>query len=154
MTIVWFVVGCFAGGVVVWMIANSRAHGRRAVVEIQLAERDRELERLRAVVASQEQTLKLKEQEIVAERAAHTAVREDVARLNAQILAEQRSTEEKIKALVDMETSLKTSFQALAGRLWMQTAGGWWRWRRVSWISSRWNRPKNWRRRSRRSRCC
>ncbi len=115
MTIVWFVVGCFAGGVVVWMIANSRAHGRRAVVEIQLAERDRELERLRAVVASQEQTLKLKEQEIVAERAAHTAVREDVARLNAQILAEQRSTEEKIKALVDMETSLKTSFQALAG---------------------------------------
>jgi DNA recombination protein RmuC len=116
MTIIWFVVGCVAGGAVGWMIASSRAQGRRAVVEMQLAERDREIDRLRAVIASYEQTLKSKEQEIATERAAHATAREEIARLNAQMLAEQKSTEEKIKALVDMETSLKTSFQALAGQ--------------------------------------
>jgi DNA recombination protein RmuC len=114
LTIVWFVVGCLAGAVVGWLIANSRAHGARAVLQTQLAARDTEQARLHAAIEAEQQTVALKEQELAAERRASAAAREDVARLTAQMHAEQKSAGEKIQALVEVENSLKQSFQALA----------------------------------------
>jgi DNA recombination protein RmuC len=114
LTIVWFVVGGIAGAVVGWLIANSRAHGAYAVLQAQLAARDTEQARLSAAIKAAEETVALKDQELAAERRVSASAREDVARLSAQMQAEQRSAAEKIQALREVEISLKQSFHSLA----------------------------------------
>jgi DNA recombination protein RmuC len=112
--IVWLVVGGIAGLAVGWLIANAREQGARAVAATQLATRDAETVRLREELAAKDRAMEERSRELEALRASGEAARVEAAGLRSQILAEQRATDEKIKALVDVETSLKTSFQALA----------------------------------------
>ncbi len=112
--IVWFVVGCAVGAVVEWVLINGRVQGARAVAEAQLTARDAETARLRELIAGNERALAAKDQELTAAREASGTAREEVARLSAKMLAEETATSDKIKALTAVETSLKTSFEALA----------------------------------------
>ena len=47
MTIAWFVVGCFVGGVVGWLLMNSRMQSVQAFAATQQATREAEAARLR-----------------------------------------------------------------------------------------------------------
>ncbi len=114
MTIVWFFVGCVVGGVVGWLLVNGRAQGSRGMVAAQMAAKEAEAAGLRSTLQGREQALIAKEQELAAERGLAATAREENAGLRARLETEQRATEEKIQALVNVETSLKTSFEALA----------------------------------------
>jgi DNA recombination protein RmuC len=114
MTIVWFVVGCVAGGVVAWLIGSSRVQGARAASEATLAARDAEVAGLRDGLVGKDRAIEEKAREIETLRMAGEAARLDAGRLLERLEAEQKAADEKIRALVDMETSLKASFQALA----------------------------------------
>jgi DNA recombination protein RmuC len=106
MLAVWFAVGCAAGAVVAWLIANGRAQGTNA----ELAVRESELAGLRTLIEEKERSLTAKEDELRAEREAGRAAGEELAGVRAKLEA----TGEKIQALMDVETSLKDSFKALA----------------------------------------
>jgi DNA recombination protein RmuC len=115
MTVVWFLVGCVAGGAIAWLMANSRAHGMRAAAEARVMARETEIAGLREGAAAKERVIAEKTQEGETLRASAEAARLEAGRLLERLDAEQRAAEEKIKALLDVEKSLKTSFQALAG---------------------------------------
>jgi DNA recombination protein RmuC len=112
--IVWLVVGGVAGLAVGWLIANARAQVGRGAAAAQMAAKEAEIAGLREGLATRDRVVGERVQELEAMRAAGEAARVEAAGLRAQMLAEQKATDEKIKALVDVETSLKTSFQALA----------------------------------------
>jgi DNA recombination protein RmuC len=114
MTIVWFVVGCVVGGVVAWLIGSSRVQGARAGAVATLAARDAEVAGLRDGLVGKDRAIEEKVREVEALRAGGEAARLEAGRLLERLEAEQKAAEEKIRALVDVETSLKTSFQALA----------------------------------------
>jgi len=114
MTIVWFVVGCVVGGVVAWLIGSSRVQGARAGAVATLAARDAEVAGLRDGLVGKDRAIEEKVREVEALRAAGEAARLEAGKLLERLEAEQKAAEEKIRALVDVETSLKTSFQALA----------------------------------------
>src|SRR5258707_6441917 len=114
MTIVWFVVGCAVGGVIAWLIASSRFQGARAAAEARVMAREAEVAGLRDGIVVKDRVIEEKVREVEAQRVAAEAARLEAAGLRSQLLAEQMAAAEKIKALVDVETSLKTSFQALA----------------------------------------
>ncbi len=99
MIAVWFAVGCVAGAVLAWLIANGRAQ----VVHAELAG-------LHKVIEEKEQALSAKEEELKVEREASKAAGEKLAAASAKLEA----TGEKIQALMDVEQSLKDSFKALA----------------------------------------
>jgi DNA recombination protein RmuC len=113
-TVVWFVVGSVVGAVIAWLVAGSRMQGARVAVEARMAAREAEAAGLRDGLAARDRVIEEKVRELEALRAAGETARLEAAGLRSQILAEQKAAEEKIKALVDVETSLKTSFQALA----------------------------------------
>ena len=106
-TVVLLLAGCMGGAGVGWWLAKNGAAGERAVVAERLAARDGEIARLTGV-------LSVREGELVQERGASSTARQDVARLEAQLKAEQKATADRVAALVDVEKSLKTSFEALA----------------------------------------
>src|ERR1700685_4311513 len=114
MTILWFVVGCVAGGVVAWLMGSTRVHRARASSEAQLAARDAEVAGLREGLGVRDRAIEEKVRELDAARTAGEAARLEAGRLMERLEAEQKAGEEKIRALVDVEKSLKTSFQALA----------------------------------------
>src|ERR1700722_12838340 len=114
MTIVWFVVGCVVGGVVAWLIGSSRVQGARAGAVATLAARDAEVAGLRDGLVGKDRAIEEKGRGGGGLRAGGEAARLEAGRLLERLEAEQKAAEEKIRALVDVETSLKTSFQALA----------------------------------------
>jgi DNA recombination protein RmuC len=114
MMVVWFVVGCLVGGVVAWLIGSSRVQGARAASEATLAARDAEVAGLRDGLLAKDRAMEEKVREVETLRTAGEAARLEAGRLLERLEAEQKAAEEKIRALVDVETSLKTSFQALA----------------------------------------
>ncbi|HWW24189.1 MAG TPA: DNA recombination protein RmuC [Edaphobacter sp.] len=111
---VWFLVGCVVGGVVAWLIGNSRVQGARAASEARLAARDAEVAGLRDGLLAKERVIEEKVRELEAVREAGEKARLEAAKLAAQLDAEQKAAEEKIQALVAVEKSLKDSFEALA----------------------------------------
>ncbi len=114
MTMVWFLVGCVVGGVVAWLIGNSRVQGARAASEARLAARDAEVAGLRDGLLGKERAIEEKVRELAALREAGEKARLEAGKLAAQLDAEQKAAEEKIQALVAVEKSLKDSFEALA----------------------------------------
>ncbi|HTC74195.1 MAG TPA: DNA recombination protein RmuC [Edaphobacter sp.] len=114
MMIVWFVVGCAVGGVIAWLIGSSRFQGARAAAEARVLAREAEVAGLRDGIVAKDRLIEEKVQEVEAQRVAAEAARLEAGKLLERLGAEQRAAEEKIRALVDVETSLKTSFQALA----------------------------------------
>jgi DNA recombination protein RmuC len=114
MTIVWFVVGCAVGGVIAWLIGSSRFQGARAAAEALVMAREAEVAGLREGVAAKDRVIEEKVREVEAQRVAAEAARLEAGKLLERLGAEQKAAEEKIRALMDVETSLKTSFQALA----------------------------------------
>ena len=114
MTMVWFLVGCVVGGVVAWLIGNSRVHGARAASEARLAAREAEVAGLREGLMGKERTIEEKVRELAVLREAGEKARLEAGKLAAQLDAEQKAAEEKIQALVAVEKSLKDSFEALA----------------------------------------
>jgi DNA recombination protein RmuC len=114
MTILWFVVGCVAGGVVGWLVVNSRAQTARVVAASQLAMRDAELVRLREDLAASGREIEIQKMELVDSGTAGEAARLEAGRLKERLDAEEKATAEKIQALMGVEKSLKESFQALA----------------------------------------
>jgi DNA recombination protein RmuC len=115
LTMVWFAVGCAMGGVAVWLLGSSRIRAASAAAEARLSGREAEATALRAVLEAKERSLAEQGRELDAARTAGEAARLDAGRLRERLDAEQKAAEEKIRALTDMEKSLKTSFQALAG---------------------------------------
>lgn len=99
MLVVWFAVGCVAGAVVVWLIANGRAQGTRA-----------EMSALRRLSEEKEESLANKEAELKTEREASKSAGKELASVRAKLEA----TGEKIQALMDVEQRLKESFPTLA----------------------------------------
>jgi DNA recombination protein RmuC len=114
MTIVWFLVGCVVGGVIAWLIGGSQFQAARAAAEARAMAREAEVAGLREGIGAKDRVIEEKAREAETLRAGAEAARVEAAGLRSQIVAEHKATEEKIKALVDVETSLKTSFQALA----------------------------------------
>lgn len=114
MTIVWFLVGCAVGGVIAWLIGGSRFQAARAAAEARAMAREAEVAGLREGIVAKDRVIEEKAREVEVLRAGAEAARVEAAGLRSQLLAEQTAAAEKIKALVDVETSLKTSFQALA----------------------------------------
>jgi DNA recombination protein RmuC len=114
MTILWFLVGCAVGGTIAWLIASSRSQGARGAIEARLMARDAEVAGLREGMAAKDRAIEEKAQEAEMLRTGAEAARLEAGRLLERLEAEQKAAAEKIKALVDVETSLKTSFQALA----------------------------------------
>ena len=114
MTMVWFLVGCVVGGVVVWLIGNSRVQGARAASEARLAARDAEVAGLRDGLLAKERVIEEKVRELEVLREAGERARLEAGKLATQLDAEQKAAEEKIQALVAVEKSLKDSFEALA----------------------------------------
>src|SRR5260370_28750599 len=114
MTIVWFVVGCAVGGVIAWLIGSSRFQGARAAAEARVMAREAEVSGLREGIAAKDGVIEEKAREVEALRTSAEAARLEAGRLLERLEAEQKAAEEKIRALMDVETSLKTSFQALA----------------------------------------
>ena len=108
--IVWFLVGCAAGALVGFLIANSRAQSARAVASAQLAAQNAEAAGLREGLAAKDRAIAAKGQELDQVRDAGEAARVEAAGLRARLLA----VDDKVQALKDVEESLKTSFQALA----------------------------------------
>src|SRR5437868_6326571 len=114
MTIVWFLVGCAVGAVIAWLIGGSRFHAARSAAEARAMAREVEIAGLRDGMAAKDRVMEEKAREVEALRVAAEAARLEAGRLLERLGAEQRAAEEKIRALTDVETSLKTSFQALA----------------------------------------
>ena len=114
MTMVWFLVGCVVGGVVAWLIGNSRVQGARAASEARLAARDAEVAGLREGLLGKERVIEEKARELEVVREAGEKARLEAGKLAARLDAEQKAAEEKIQALVAVEKSLKDSFEALA----------------------------------------
>ncbi|HEY0162722.1 MAG TPA: DNA recombination protein RmuC, partial [Edaphobacter sp.] len=121
MTILWFLLGCGAGALVVWLVMKSLAAQTRAVAEARMAVREAEFAGAREGIAERDRVLEERARELEARGRELTAVREmgekarvEAASLRAQLEAEQRATEEKIQSLKDVEVSLKQSFEALA----------------------------------------
>jgi len=114
MTIVWFVVGCFAGAVVVWLLMNSRMQSVHAVAATHLETRDAEAVRLREELAAKDRVIAETAREVETLRATGEAARLEAGKLQARLDAEKVAADEKIQALIDVEKNLKTSFQALA----------------------------------------
>jgi DNA recombination protein RmuC len=114
MTIVWFLVGCAVGGVIAWLIGSSRFQGARAAAEARLTAREAEVAGLREGIVAKDRVIEERVREVEAQRVAAEAARLEAGRLLERLGAEQKAAEEKIRALMDVETSLKTSFQALA----------------------------------------
>jgi DNA recombination protein RmuC len=114
MTMVWFLVGCMVGGVVAWLIGNSRVQGARAASEARLAARDAEVAGLREGLLAKERTIEEKARELEVVREAGEKARLEAGKLAARLDAEQKAAEEKIQALVAVEKGLKDSFEALA----------------------------------------
>jgi DNA recombination protein RmuC len=114
MTIIWFVVGCAAGGAIAWLIRGSRSQAERASAEARGVAREAEVAGLREGIAGKDKVIEEKLRDVETLRAGAEAARLEAAGLRSQLQAEQTAAAEKIKALVDVETSLKTSFQALA----------------------------------------
>ena len=114
MTIVWFVVGCVVGGVIAWLIGSSRFQGARAAAEARVMAREVEVAGLREAVAAKDRVIEEGVREVETQRVAAEVARLEAGRLLERLGAEQKAAEEKIRALMDVETSLKTSFQALA----------------------------------------
>src|SRR5579871_292725 len=113
-TVVWFVVGSVVGAVIAWLIAGSKLQGSRVAVEARMAAREAEVVGLREGLGAKDRVIEEKVRELEVLRAAGEAARLEAAGLRSQMVAEQKAMDEKVKALVDVETSLKTSFQALA----------------------------------------
>jgi DNA recombination protein RmuC len=114
MTIVWFLVGCAVGGVIAWLIGSSRSQGARAAAEARVMAREAEVAGLREGIGAKDRLMEEKVREVETQRGAAEAARLEAGRLLERLGAVQKAAEEKIRALVDVETSLKTSFQALA----------------------------------------
>ena len=114
MTIIWFVVGCLVGGALAWLISGSRSQAERASAEARVVAREAEVAGLREGIAAKDRLIEERVREVEAQRGAAEAARLDAGRLLERLGAEQKAAEEKIRALMDVETSLKTSFQALA----------------------------------------
>jgi DNA recombination protein RmuC len=114
MTIVWFLVGFTVGGVIAWLIRSSQLQGMRAAAEARVVAREVEGAGLREGMAAKDRVIEEKGREVESLRVAAEAARLEAGRLLERLEAEQKAAEEKIRALVDVETSLKTSFQALA----------------------------------------
>ncbi len=115
MTVVWFVLGCAVGGVIAWLIRGSRSHADRAAAEARVAAREAEVVGLREGVAGRDRLIEEKMREVEALRTAAEAARLEAGRLLERLEAEQRAADDKVRVLVEVEKSLKTSFQALAG---------------------------------------
>src|SRR5882762_8772699 len=114
MQMLWFFLGCVTGAVVAWLLSNGRAHAARAVAQTERHSLEQETIRLSEELAAREQTIQQREQELSAERRETENARVQAASLQARLDVELRSAQEKIQALLNVETSLKTSFQALA----------------------------------------
>ncbi|MEO6804521.1 MAG: DNA recombination protein RmuC [Edaphobacter sp.] len=114
MAIVWFLVGCAVGGVMAWLIGSRRSQAAYAAVEARVAVREAEAVGLREGMAAKDRVNEERRREVETLRSGAEAARLEAGRLLERLGAEQRAAEEKIQALVDVETSLKTSFQALA----------------------------------------
>ena len=99
MLMVWFAVVFVAGVLLGWLIENGRMQGVRA-----------EMVALRRLIEEKDHVLESKEKELRAEREASKAASEELAGVRAKLEA----TGEKIQALMDLESNLKTSFEALA----------------------------------------
>jgi DNA recombination protein RmuC len=115
MTVVWFAVGCAVGGLIAWLIASTRSQLARAAAEAALAASGIEAAGLRDGLAARDRALEEKMREADVLRASAEEARLEAGRLLERLKAEQNATEEKVRALMDVEKSLKTSFQALAG---------------------------------------
>jgi len=76
--------------------------------------REAEVAGLREGITAKDRLIEEKAREVEALRTGAEAARLEAAGLRSQLVAEHTAAAEKIKALVDVETSLKTSFQALA----------------------------------------
>lgn len=111
---VWFFVGCVVGVAVGWLIANSRAQGARGAAVAQIAAKDAEIAGLREALVARDRVIAEKLRELESMRASGEEARLEAAGLRARVEAEKRSADEKIQALEDVETRLKTSFEALA----------------------------------------
>lgn len=114
MTIIWFIIGCLAGGVVGWLISASRAQSARAAAAATTAAMQAEIKGLRDSAAASDRLVDAKSRELQDVRASAEAARVEAAALRSQIQAERKATDEKVQALVNIETSLKASFEALA----------------------------------------
>jgi DNA recombination protein RmuC len=114
MTVVWFAVGCVAGGVIAWLMANVRSQGMRAAAEARVMAREAEVAGLREGLAAKDRVIEDKVREMETLRGGAEAARLEAGRLLERLQAEQKAAEDKVQALVDVEKSLKTSFQALA----------------------------------------
>lgn len=114
LTTVWLVVGCVAGIVIGWLIAQGRAQSARAGMLARLAAQDAELAKLHEGLAEKTREIDKTAQELVSVRQAGEDARVEAAGLRSQIEAERKSTEEKIEALKDVENRLNLSFSKLA----------------------------------------
>jgi DNA recombination protein RmuC len=111
----WFAAGCAMGGIAVWLLGSSRIRATSAAAEARLAIKEAEATALRAVLEAKDRSLAEQGRELDAARTAGEAARLEAGRLRERLEAEQEAAKEKIRALTDVEKSLKTSFQALAG---------------------------------------
>jgi DNA recombination protein RmuC len=96
--ILFLAVGALLGGTVAWLLARGQS-----------AAREHELNTLRTAVSA-------KDTELANQTSACNAALIEVAALRAQMAAEQKAAQEKLDALIAVENSLKTSFEALAGK--------------------------------------
>ncbi|WP_188759584.1 DNA recombination protein RmuC [Edaphobacter acidisoli] len=110
----WFVIGCGAGVLIGWLIANTRARSAHAVMAARIAAMEAEARAFRDSNDAKEKLIDKQSGELDDVRQAAEAARVDAAGLRSQIEAERKATNEKIQALVNVETSLKASFEALA----------------------------------------
>jgi DNA recombination protein RmuC len=115
MTIMWFVLGCVVGGVIAWLMRSSRSETERVAAEARVVARETEVAGLRNGLEAKERVIAEKTREMEMLRGGAEEARLESGRLLERLKAEQKSAEEKIQALVDVEKSLKTSFQVLAG---------------------------------------
>jgi DNA recombination protein RmuC len=76
--------------------------------------REAEVSGLRDGIVAKDRVIEEKVREVEAQRMGAEAARLEAGRLLERLEAEQKAAAEKIRALMDVETSLKTSFQALA----------------------------------------
>lgn len=114
MTILWFLLGCVAGALVLWLVMKSQVAQAVAVAEAKFAAREAEFAAVREGIAARDRILEERAKELAEVRELGEQARVEAASLRAQLEAEQRATEEKIRSLKDVEASLKQSFEALA----------------------------------------
>src|SRR5580692_2422500 len=96
MTVVWFLVG----GVIAWLIANSRSQGARAGAEARVMARETEIVGLRDGMAAKDRVIEEKVREVEVSRMGAEAARLEAGKLLERLEAEQKVAEEKIRALV------------------------------------------------------